>query len=206
VPEDRKGAGAAAFLAKHPELADFVGDPQNALLAVEVSDYHLVRQFQDVVRIHMGQAGDVPGRERQKKATMCGAALVLLAHGSRDPAWRSWFEQLASSLDVSLGRGRVRAAYLQFSSPTLLEAVTSAAEEGFRQIAVLPVFISAGGHVMKDVPAQVAAVEEQWSSLEITILPRIGEYKEFEQLVRQIVQKAIGSSNTRFTDQGPGLP
>jgi nitroimidazol reductase NimA-like FMN-containing flavoprotein (pyridoxamine 5'-phosphate oxidase superfamily) len=69
VPEDRKGAEARAFLTKHPELAGFVGAPQNALLVVEVSEYHLVRRFQDVIRIRIESGDEVhhlrpPGRDK----------------------------------------------------------------------------------------------------------------------------------------------
>ena len=56
--------------------------------------------------------------------------------------------------------GRVRAAYLQLSPPSLLEAVTAAAQGGFRRIAVLPLFISAGGHVMRDVLRVLIAGDE----------------------------------------------
>ena len=196
VPLDPSGAGAeaGAFLGKHPELAYFVGAPRNALLAVEVAEYHLVRRFEEVVRIRMGPASGAPAREGEEGMLTPEAAVVLLAHGSRDEAWRAWFEKLAASLAASLGEGRVRAAYLQLSPPTLLEAVTAAAKEGFRQIAVLPLFISAGGHVMRDVPEQVSAVQEQWSDLEITILPRIGEEPGFVELVERLVREAIGES------------
>jgi len=122
------------------------------------------------------------------------SAVVLLAHGSRDEAWRDWFEGLSASLAESLGAGSVRSAYLQFSPPTLLEAVAAAANEGFPQIAVLPIFISAGGHALKDVPAQVASVQAQWPDLEITILPRIGQTPGFEELIRTLATEAITSS------------
>jgi len=113
-------------------------------------------------------------------------AVVLLAHGSRDPAWLEWFQGLSSSLADSLGAGRVRAAYLQLSPPTLPEAITAAANDGFRKIAVLPIFISAGGHATRDVPQQVAAAQEQFSGMEITILPRIGQTPGFEELIRNL--------------------
>jgi nitroimidazol reductase NimA-like FMN-containing flavoprotein (pyridoxamine 5'-phosphate oxidase superfamily) len=56
VPGRQKETVAAFFLARHPELAGFVGDPANALLALQVSEYHLVRRFQDVVRLGVVQA------------------------------------------------------------------------------------------------------------------------------------------------------
>ena len=193
VPEGRREADATLFLTRHPGLADFVADPQSALLALEVSEYHLVRRFQDVVRLPMAQVAGAPPAGTRDEGSRPGVAVILLAHGSRDEAWRAGFEQLADSLAGSLGEGRVRAAYLQLAPPTLLDAVTATAEEGFRRIAVLPLFIAAGGHVMRDVPAQVSAVQEQWSDLQITVLPRIGETPGFVELVGRLVRKAAGS-------------
>jgi len=118
-------------------------------------------------------------------------AVILLAHGSRDADWRASFEGLAALLTESVGGGRVRAAYLQFSPPTLLDAVTSAAEEGFRRISILPLFISAGGHVARDVPQQAAQAQQHWPDLEISILPRIGEDDRFIELVGQLVLEAL---------------
>lgn len=191
VPGERREVDAAVLISRHPDLAGFVGDPENALMSFEISEYHLVRRFQDVIRISALRADDSSPTEGLEGALRPGTAAILLAHGSRDGKWREWFEQFAASLAGSLGEGRVRAAYLQLASPTLLEAVTAAAEEGFRQIAVLPLFISAGGHVMRDVPLQVSAVQEKWDDLEITVLPRVGEERGFVELVRQLVFKAI---------------
>ena len=194
VSDGCKDADVALFLTKHPELADFFGDPQNALLAIEISEYHLVRRFQDVVCIRMGPVAGASASEGEEAGLRPRAAAILLAHGSQDEAWRAWFEQLAASLAGSLGEGRVRVAYLQFSPPTLLDTVTTAAQEGFRRIAVLPLFISAGGHVMRDVPSQVSAIRKRWSDLQITILPHVGENPGFVELVGGLVRKAIGSS------------
>lgn len=197
VVELRDGArdtGEALFLARHGGLADFVGDPQAALMTMEVCEFHLVRRFQDVVRLRMALRSAPSSDGQQADALRPGAAVILLAHGSRDEAWRTSFEQTAASLAESLGPGRVRPAYLQFAGPTLLESVTSAAEEGFRQIAVLPLFIAAGGHALRDVPEQVSSVREHWDDLQISILPRVGEARGFAELVEQLVRQAIGSS------------
>ena len=118
-------------------------------------------------------------------------AVILLAHGSRDADWRAAFERLAASLAESAGGGRARVAYLQFSPPTLLDAVTSAAEEGFRRISILPLFISAGGHVARDVPDQAAQARQHRPDLKISILPRIGEDKRFIELVGRLVLEAL---------------
>jgi nitroimidazol reductase NimA-like FMN-containing flavoprotein (pyridoxamine 5'-phosphate oxidase superfamily) len=41
------------YLAKHPHLDDFVGSPTCALIKVSVDSYYLVRNFQNVMELHL---------------------------------------------------------------------------------------------------------------------------------------------------------
>lgn len=43
----------ALYLAKHPGLLDFVQSPTCALLKIEVEIYYIVRQFQQVMKLHI---------------------------------------------------------------------------------------------------------------------------------------------------------
>jgi len=47
-----RAAGAAGFLAKHPQLSEFVGSPGCALVRVDIATYHVVTRFQNVVELH----------------------------------------------------------------------------------------------------------------------------------------------------------
>ena len=51
-----RAAGAAGFLAKHPQLSEFVGSPGCALVRVDIATYYVVTRFQNVVELHT-QAG-----------------------------------------------------------------------------------------------------------------------------------------------------
>ena len=41
------------YLAKHPELKDFVLSPSCALLKITVNTYYVVNRFQNVLELHM---------------------------------------------------------------------------------------------------------------------------------------------------------
>lgn len=41
------------YLAKHPQLEDFVHSPTNALVAVAVDSYYMVKNFQNVMELHL---------------------------------------------------------------------------------------------------------------------------------------------------------
>ncbi|MEU4740597.1 sirohydrochlorin chelatase [Actinosynnema sp. NPDC023658] len=79
--------------------------------------------------------------------------LVLVAHGTRDPAGAVVVEQIASLVRARLGGVPVRVAYADVRQPdvtTVLSSVTGPA-------VVVPAFLAAGYHVRVDIPAQVEA-------------------------------------------------
>ena len=55
VPESERDALQKVYLAKHPQLHDFLESPACALLKVEVDHYHIVRLFQQVVTVSMNR-------------------------------------------------------------------------------------------------------------------------------------------------------
>ena len=116
--------------------------------------------------------------------------LILFAHGSRDPRWRATFEKLTADLSSDLGPGSVRLAYMEFAAPTLLDVVEEAARDGVARLRLLPLFLSAGGHVLNDIPPQVEAARSRHPEIEITVLPPIGENPRFAALLREIAIEA----------------
>jgi len=104
-------------------------------------------------------------------------ALVLLVHGSRDPGWMRPFLELAADVEAASG-ARVSIACLQFCEPGLEQAVEELADEGVREILVVPVFISAQGHVLKDVPSELEAARNSFPGLRIELTEPLGEMPE----------------------------
>jgi sirohydrochlorin cobaltochelatase len=102
-------------------------------------------------------------------------AIVLFAHGSRDPDWAAPFERLASRVRAARPDARVAVAYLEITPPTLPDAVGALAAAGAREIDVVPVFLAPGGHVRRDLPAMVAALRARHPGARFRVLPTIGE-------------------------------
>jgi sirohydrochlorin ferrochelatase len=79
-----------------------------------------------------------------------GYRLVLVAHGSRDP--RAERSTLALTRAVrSRGRGRVDAAFLDFSRPRLTDVLARS-----RRAVVVPLLLTAAYHGRVDVPSEIA--------------------------------------------------
>ncbi len=102
-------------------------------------------------------------------------AILLFAHGSRDPGWAAPFERLAARLRAERPDARVALAYLEITPPTLEDAVATLVAEGAREIAVVPVFLAPGGHVRRDLPLAVEALRARHPAARFRVLPAIGE-------------------------------
>jgi sirohydrochlorin cobaltochelatase len=99
-------------------------------------------------------------------------ALVLFAHGSRDPHWAAPLERLRAELAA---RHDVELAFLELMAPTLEEAVARLAARGARRIRVVPVFFGQGAHLKRDLPALATAAGARHPGITIDLEPAIGE-------------------------------
>ena len=126
------------------------------------------------------------------------SCLILIAHGSKDPRWRSPFERLEKALKADLGNESIFLSYMEFANPTLLEASSRAVRTGAKKITVLPLFMAGGSHVDQDIPPQVAAVRKEFPGVEVELLPPIGEHPKFVQLICQVaIESAVQNQGVK---------
>lgn len=81
--------------------------------------------------------------------------VLLIAHGSRNPAAAADHQGICATVAESTGRD-VRPAYLEIDHPSIAEAIDHAADQGATAIRLLPYFLHPGNHVAHDIP-QIAA-------------------------------------------------
>lgn len=117
--------------------------------------------------------------------------LVLMAHGSRNQAWRDSLQQIVNTLESQEPELAVRLAFMQFSGPTLADVVHRGREEGTREFWVLPLFMATPGHVDKDVRPTVEALEREYQDSSFHLLTPVGEHPLFHELIRQIAHNAL---------------
>ncbi len=112
--------------------------------------------------------------------------LILIAHGSRDPAWRGSLETLTESTRARLPGEEVRLAFMQFTGPTLEEVVEGGIRTGTRAFRLLPLFMASAGHVDKDIRPVVMELSRKHPQAELTLLTPVGEDPLFPGLIAQI--------------------
>ena len=99
-------------------------------------------------------------------------AIVLFAHGARDPRWAEPFEAVAARVRAADASLQVRLAYLELMTPTLQEAGRDLALAGCDRVEIVPLFLGAGGHVKEDIPRLIASANP---AVPVSVDPPIGE-------------------------------
>jgi sirohydrochlorin cobaltochelatase len=105
-------------------------------------------------------------------------AIVLFAHGARDPQWAQPFRQLVAELGERLPGERIVLAFLELMQPSLPDCVAALYADGVRQLRVVPVFFGVGGHIKADLPKLVEELKKRYTDLQIAVEPPIGEQPE----------------------------
>ncbi len=129
------------------------------------------------------------GADEASPATATRTALVLLAHGSKDPRWREPFERIY--LQTRRDFDSAKLAYMEFAGPTLMEVAAECVREGRKRLRVLPLFMASGAHLATDVPNLVREVRAWYPELQVEVLPPIGEDPRMVSLMREIIRDEL---------------
>ena len=100
-------------------------------------------------------------------------AVILFAHGSRDPLWRLPVEAVAERLQQ---RGVLaRCAYLELNPPDLAACVASLAADGAQEIKIVPMFLGTGRHAREDLPVLVERLRQDHPGMRFDLRQAVGE-------------------------------
>lgn len=114
---------------------------------------------------------------------MSGQAVILFAHGARDPDWAGPFNIIREQVQAARPQAQVLLAFQDFMTPTLDAAVAQAVEQGAMSVALVPLFMAQGGHLKQDLPRMVARLRARHPQLELQVTPAIGDAPEILQAI-----------------------
>lgn len=112
------------------------------------------------------------------------SALILFAHGARDPRWAAPFQRLQAMTQASLPDVTVALAFLEFMTPSLPELASQLVAEGCTSITLAPVFLGQGGHVLRDLPVLAEAIRASHPGLLFKVANAVGEDETVLQVIR----------------------
>ena len=102
-------------------------------------------------------------------------ALVLFAHGSRDPQWAEPFRAIQERIARARPGLAVELAFLEIMEPTLAGAVARLAALGHERITIAPLFMAQGAHLKRDLASIIAELKTRHAAAELVLLPAAGE-------------------------------
>lgn len=118
-------------------------------------------------------------------------AIVLFAHGSRDPLWHKPMEAVAVHIASLAPQAAVACAYLELSKPDLATAVQALVESGAHHISIIPMFLGVGRHAREDLPALVQQLRSTFPAISFTLKPAVGEDPRLVHLLAQLAIESL---------------
>jgi sirohydrochlorin cobaltochelatase len=101
--------------------------------------------------------------------------VILFAHGARDPNWALPFQAVAAQAQAHAPGRRFALAFLEFMAPDLLQCGQDLVAQGCQRVDILPLFLGAGGHVRKDLPALVETLRHRFPEVDWVLQRAAGE-------------------------------
>lgn len=120
-------------------------------------------------------------------------SLLLVAHGSRREASNDEIRELTTRLrEATDDFDHMGCAFLELAEPSIPDGLRQAIARGAREVVVLPYFLSAGRHVVTDIPSEVEIVQKEHPSVVIHIAPYLGAA---DGVVGLLIEQASRTTN-----------
>jgi len=119
-------------------------------------------------------------------------AIILFAHGSRDPLWHKPIQAVAERIAARSPSTVVRCAYLELTEPDLPHVASTLVAEGATSLCVVPMFLGVGRHAREDLPELVRVLKTTHPAVDIRCQPAVGEQDSLLDLLADI---ALGRAN-----------
>jgi sirohydrochlorin ferrochelatase len=116
-------------------------------------------------------------------------ALLLIAHGSRQPEANADLSRLADELRQTGRFSHVEPAYLELAEPDIDAGAANCVRPGVRRVILLPYFLSAGVHVRRDLTAAQARLSTRFAGVEFALAEPLGPHPLLTEIVLQRVSE-----------------
>ncbi|HEY5654059.1 MAG TPA: CbiX/SirB N-terminal domain-containing protein [Pontiella sp.] len=112
-------------------------------------------------------------------------ALLVIAHGSRRKESNQEIHHLANRLreNAKPAFDLISSAFLEISTPQVASAVSDLVNRGSTEIKVFPYFLTAGTHVVKDIPKLIENEQTTHPQIKFEILPHLGALEGISNLI-----------------------
>jgi sirohydrochlorin ferrochelatase len=137
-------------------------------------------------------------------------AIILIGHGSLRSASGASMIRIAARLRAEGLAALVEPAFLNYSRPTLADAVAKCAAAGATSLVIQPYFLIEGVYVRNDLPALIRRVAADYPGLSFAVAPVLGDHPALVDLARDRAGAALndlsGAGPTHLLLMAHGTP
>ncbi|NTV65242.1 MAG: sirohydrochlorin chelatase [Oscillochloris sp.] len=130
--------------------------------------------------------------------------ILLIGHGSPDPAGNAEFLDFARQLEHKLAVP-TQPCFLELAEPSIGAGFARCVAQGAQEIAVLPLFLGPGRHQKRDVPGLLAAAQEQHPQVSLRYGKAVGPHDALIAALSERAQAALARSSVAATDAETAL-
>ena len=118
-------------------------------------------------------------------------ALLVIGHGTRDPAGLAEFQTLLERIARRRPDWHVAGCYLELAEPSIESAVDRLAAAGRTRIRAMPLVLFSAGHAKRDIPAALARATERNPGVEIGLCQALDCHQQIVELSAERFQQAL---------------
>jgi sirohydrochlorin ferrochelatase len=118
-------------------------------------------------------------------------ALLLIAHGSRNPDANADLDHVAEGLRAR-GHPLVQTSFLELAEPNIDGGAARCVEQGAERVVLVPYFLSPGVHVRRDLTAARDRLAQRFPAVEFRLAEPLGRHPLLLDVVEARVAEAGG--------------
>jgi len=120
-------------------------------------------------------------------------AVLLIAHGSREPSANDDLHELAARLAAAGDHPIVEACFLELAGPDIPAGGARCVARGATRVLMVPYFLSAGVHLRRDLTAARDELARQCPDVEFRLGPALGPHPLLDSLVAARIREWDGA-------------
>lgn len=116
--------------------------------------------------------------------------ILLVGHGSRNQAGNDEIREFRAQWQAQHPDWRIDLCYIELADVLLDEGLPRAAQ-GSDRVVVVPLILSAAGHVKMEIPEHIEAARERFPDVEFIYAPHIGANEEVLNILKKDLKNAL---------------
>ncbi|NOT86252.1 MAG: sirohydrochlorin chelatase [Methylococcaceae bacterium] len=117
-------------------------------------------------------------------------SILLVGHGSRNQGGNDEIQAFQQQWQAQHPDWRIELCYIELADVLLAEGLRRAAENA-TQVVVIPLILSAAGHVKAEIPEFIETAREQFPQVQFSYAPHLGANMEVLKVLQRSLKKAL---------------